>query len=97
VLRIRRGEEVVSVGVSGSNILATDESDRFTQELLEARLHAELRRGSAPKASESDVARDWDLLQKVRGNSDGEVVVLRSNRGLQNGSAARAERAGNQP
>ncbi len=96
MLRIRRGEEVVSVGVSNSNILGNDEGDRVTEQLLEARLHEELRKGSTPKASESDVARDWDLLQKVRGTPEPEVAV-RSNRTLQNGSAARQERVGNGP
>ena len=96
VLRIRRGEEVVSVGVSNSNILGNDEGDRVTEQLLEARLHEELRKGSTPKASESDVARDWDLLQKVRGTPEPEVAV-RSNRTLQNGSTARQERVGNGP
>jgi len=64
VLRIQWGG-TVSVGVSGSNIFANDASMQFTQQLLEARLHAELRRGSPPRASESDITRDWNLLQKA--------------------------------
>jgi hypothetical protein len=87
VLRIHRGDEVVSVGVAGSNIFADNSTEpfsgdateqvaeEFTQHLLEARLRAELRRGSPPKVSESDVARDWNLLQKAMNGSEDEVAV----------------------
>jgi hypothetical protein len=96
VFRIQVGEETVSVGVSGSNIFANDASMQFTQQLLEARLHAELRRGSPPRASESDITRDWNLLQKAM-NGSGVEVAARNRRPLQPGSQARSERAGNQP
>jgi len=93
VLRIQRGEEMVTVGVSSSNILTNSAADRFTQQLLEARLSAELRRGSSPKVSESDIARDWELLQKSRNNLSIEASV-RSNRTVQTGSSTRV---GNRP
>ncbi len=96
ILRIQRGEEVASVGVSPSNILDNYAANRFTQQLLEARLQAELRRGSSLKVSESDVARDWDFLQKSRNNHDTEASV-RPNRNPQTGSSPRLERAGNRP
>jgi hypothetical protein len=96
VMRIQRGEEAVTVGVSPSNILDNDAAKRITQQLLKARLHAELRRGSSPKISESDVARDWELLQKSRNSLDTEASV-RANRLLQNGFSTRSERAGNRP
>jgi hypothetical protein len=96
VMLIPMGEGVVSVGVSGSNILASDAPEPFMQELLEARLHAELRRGSPPKVSESDVTHDWNLLQKAIGGSDVEVAA-RSRRPQQASSQSRLERAGNQP
>ena len=96
VLRIRVGEEVVSVGISGSNILGDDAPEPLTEELLEARLHAELRRGSPPKASESDVTRDWNLLQKAVNGSDVEVAA-RSRRPQPPSSQPRSEHAGNQP
>jgi hypothetical protein len=74
VLHIRRGEQVVSVGVASSNILNNDAAEAFTRELLEARLHSELRRGNPPKASESDVTRDWNLLQKAMDGANNEVA-----------------------
>jgi len=92
VMRIPIGEEVVSVGVSNSNFLAGDAPVPFTEQLLEARLHAELRRGSPPKVSESDVTRDWNLLQKTMNGSDVQVAA-RPRRPPQ----ASSERAGNQP
>ena len=72
VMLIPVGEEVVSVGVSDSNILGSDAPQPLMQKLLEARLRAELRKGSPPKASESDVTRDWNLLQKAMNGSDVE-------------------------
>jgi hypothetical protein len=83
ILLVHRGEDVVSVGVSGSNLLTNDTSGRFTQGLLEARLRAELKRGAAPKVSENDVERDWSLLQKAL-NGDAEAA------GMQGGSQAAA-------
>jgi len=77
ILLVHKGEDVVSVGVSGSNLLTNDAGDRFTQGLLEARLRAELKRGSAPKVSENDVERDWSLLQKAL-NGDPAVTEMPS-------------------
>ncbi len=96
VVRIQIGEETVSVGVSGSNILANDAPGQFTEQLLEARLHAELRRGNPPKASESDVTRDWNLLQKAMNGAYAEAAA-QPGRSLQSGSQVRMDRAGNQP
>jgi hypothetical protein len=93
VLRIRNGEEVLSVGVAGSNLFGGDAYEPFTKELLEARLRLELRRGSAPKVSESDVTRDWALLEKAMNDSDNEVA-MRLRGMLQPLSQARA---GNRP
>jgi hypothetical protein len=93
VMRIPLGEEVVTVGVSGSNILTSDAPQPFTEEFLEARLHAELRRGSPPRASESDVTRDWNLLQKAMYGSDVEVAAQSDRPTPQ----SRSERPGNRP
>jgi hypothetical protein len=96
VMRVRVGEGVVSVGIADSNIFDNDAPEAFAAQLLEARLHAELRRGNAPKVSESDVTRDWNLLQKAVNGPDAEVVV-QYRRGLQPSSQARMERVGNEP
>ena len=95
-MRIHVGEEVVSIGVAGSNIFVNDAPEQFTAQLLQARLHAELRRGNPPKASESDVTRDWNLLQKAMNGAYAEAAA-RPGRSQQSGSQARMDRAGNQP
>jgi hypothetical protein len=101
VMRIPMGDAVVSVGISSSNFLASDAPAPFTEELLEARLHAELRRGSPPKVSESDVSRDWSLLQKTvlqkSMNGSDVQVAAQSRRPPQASSRSRPEHTGNQP
>ncbi|MGA7693454.1 MAG: hypothetical protein WCA76_00425 [Candidatus Sulfotelmatobacter sp.] len=94
VLRVSTGEQVVSVGITGENLLDKDSSAQFAQQLLEARLRAELRRGNPPKVSENDVEHDWNLLQKALNASDNQVATGAS-RPLQTG--ARWERGGNRP
>jgi hypothetical protein len=96
ILRLQVGSEARTVGVASSNILANDDAGLFTQQLLEARLHAELKRGAAPKVSESDVARDWSLLQETRYGPYAEIAT-RTHRPQQSGAQGRAERAGNRP
>ncbi|HWW15313.1 MAG TPA: hypothetical protein VN310_11685 [Candidatus Dormibacteraeota bacterium] len=93
VMWIRLGGEVVSVGVAGSNLFNNDAAGLFTKQLLEARLHAELKRGNPPKASESDITRDWFLLQTAMHGADGEVTA-RAHGPVQNGTLVRA---GNRP
>jgi len=64
-LQMRVGAELISVGISRDNILESDVAPQLAQKLLVARLDEELRSGATPKASESDVVRDWELLQQV--------------------------------
>src|ERR1700691_2231421 len=75
VLRVDTGDGVVSVGIAAGNIFAKDSSGQFAQEILEARLQVELRRGNPPKVSESDVEHDWNLLQQAKKTADNEVVA----------------------
>jgi hypothetical protein len=76
LVQIKDGEQVVSVGVSAENVL-TDGAAPLTQQLLEARLQEELRRGAPPKASENDVERDWKLLQRaINGGREQEIAEV---------------------
>ena len=75
VLRIRVGSEEVDLGVAQGNIFSAESSGRFTQQLLEARLQEELRRGNPPKVSESDVEKDWTRLQRAMDTSDNQVAT----------------------
>jgi hypothetical protein len=81
VLRMRIGDEAVNVGVAQGNLFARESSARLVQQILEARLREELRRGNPPKVSESDVEHDWTLLQKALHVPDNEVAT-RSARSL---------------
>ena len=75
VLRIRVGNEEADLGVAQGNIFSAESSGRFTQQLLEARLQEELRRGNPPKVSESDVEKDWTRLQRAMDTSDNQVAT----------------------
>jgi hypothetical protein len=92
ILRIHKDGEVVNVGVAGGNIFGNDAAGQYTQQLLEARLHAELR-GNSPRVSESDVERDWNLLQKALNGAETEADA-QPRRLLQTGAQARD---GNRP
>ena len=94
VLRIRTGQEVLSIGIAEANVFSNAAAKPFAEELIEARLRTELKRG-VPKASESDVTRDWNLLQALLNNSETEMAA-QSSRPLPV-SQIRIERAGNHP
>jgi hypothetical protein len=74
VLRIRKGAELVNVGLSEGNLFSDPAARSFARQLIEARLRAELKRG-IPKASESDVTHDWDLLQALMNKSERELAA----------------------
>jgi hypothetical protein len=93
ILRIQVGAEPLAVGVAASNIFVNDDAGLFTQQLLEARLHEELKRGAAPKVSESDIARDWSLLREARqeaGNSAYAEIATRTHKPQQSTAQAHA-------
>jgi hypothetical protein len=74
VLQMQVGERLVRVGVSADNVLSGGAPAELVQELLEARLEAELRRKTAPTVSEKELARDWQLLQQAR-NVEGKELA----------------------
>ena len=94
ILKVRDGQEIVNVGLAESNIFANAAAEPIAQELLEARLRLELKRG-VPKASEADVSHDWDLLQKALHGSDNNEVATEGRRPL-SVSQSHLDR-GNQP
>jgi hypothetical protein len=92
VLRARVGSEAVNVGVAAGNIFANGSAGIFAQQILEARLREELKRGNPPRVSEGGVEQDWSLLQKAL-NSEYEV----SARTFKISQAGTQARAGNRP
>jgi hypothetical protein len=81
ILQMQVGQQQVSVGASAGNVLSSDAPPQLVQQLLEARLQTELRRKSQPHISESEVARDWRLLQEAMTVSENDApLTARSSR-----------------
>jgi hypothetical protein len=75
VLQLQVGTSFVQVGVAADNVLSASAPPQLVRQLLEARLQSELRRRSAREVSETEVARDWNLLQKAIAESDPPLVA----------------------
>lgn len=65
VLHMQVGDEPVEVGAAAENLMDGSAPPQLVRQLLEARLRSELRRKSTAGLSESEVARDWKLLQQT--------------------------------
>ena len=64
VLDVQVGKRHVQIGMAADNVLSGSAPPELVRQLLEARLQAELRR--SPQAlSETEIERDWGLLQKT--------------------------------
>jgi hypothetical protein len=70
ILEIQVGDKFVQVGVSASNIMNGNSPPELVRQLLEARLGSELRHPLPRSIAESEVERDWNLLQKAAYDSD---------------------------
>jgi hypothetical protein len=89
VLQMEVDGERVQIGVAADNIFSGNAPSQLVRELLEARLHSELRRQSPAGISQSEVERDWKLLEQSMGQSDPHLTAR---------SAQRAENVrGNRP
>jgi hypothetical protein len=78
VLEMQLRDGAVQLGATPGNVSASA-SPEMERELLEARLQSELRSGAQKGLSETQLAHDWDLLQKtmVDGGSPMGVSVAR--------------------
>jgi len=74
ILEMQVGERFVRVGVSASNIMHGNAPPELVRQLLEARLGSELHRPSPHSISESEVDRDWSLLQRAVSESDSRLA-----------------------
>jgi len=75
VLQMKFDGHMVRIGVAADNVLNSNGPPQLTRELLEARLQSELR-GKAPRRiSESEMSRDWALLQQALGASDSDLTA----------------------
>jgi hypothetical protein len=94
-LQIKIGEQRLDVGISTKNVLSGGTPPRLVQQLLEARLRQELRRGGkTPRVSESDLVRDWSLLQQAMGENDRQVAAQPPRHPPESGRYSAAERSG---
>jgi len=78
ILQMQVDGHIVRIGASADNILAGSAPPQLVRELLEARLQAELRRKSPNEVSESEITRDWNLLQQVLGDSESGLTARSS-------------------
>ena len=103
VLQVQMGSRPVMVGVSAGNILSGGAPAELTQELLEARLMEELHDKAPHGVAESEVTRDWKLLQQAMRQSGDEIARTAKRQPLETAASsaagnARAERSrGNVP
>ena len=65
VLEMHVGEDLVQVGVSADNILKGNAPPQLVRQLLEARLESELRHSPSHGVTETEVTRDWKLLERT--------------------------------
>lgn len=64
-LRVQMDEQWVDVGIARENILKDGTPPDLAKELLAARLQEELRSSDSPRASQTEVINDWNLLRRV--------------------------------
>ena len=74
ILEIQVGEKFIRVGASASNVMNGNAPPELVRQLLEARLGSELRHPSPHSISESEVDRDWNLLQRAVSESDSHLA-----------------------
>jgi hypothetical protein len=65
VLEMQTHDIPAQVGLSAGNLLRSEAPPQLVRQLLEARLQAELSRRASHGISETEVARDWELLQRT--------------------------------
>ena len=64
-LRVQMDEQWVDVGIARENILNESTPPDLAKELLAARLQEELRSSESPRASQTEVMADWNMLRQV--------------------------------
>jgi hypothetical protein len=64
-LQMEVGNSTVNIGMAADNVMDGNAPPQLVRQLLEARLQSELRSKSSQGLSETEVDRDWKLLQKT--------------------------------
>jgi len=76
VLEMQMGDKLVQIGISADNVLNGNAPPQLIRQLLEARLQSELGHGRSPQhgITETEVARDWKLLQLIMPAGDSPLA-----------------------
>ena len=69
VLQMQVGDSVLQVGISAGNVLNGHAPPQLVRQLMEARLQSELGGRGSHALAESEIARDWNLLEKTAPDS----------------------------
>jgi hypothetical protein len=77
VLEVPVGDGKQQVGASVGNVLNGPAPPQMVRQLLEARLESELHARPSRSISETEIERDWDLLQKSIEAGGGSTVATR--------------------
>jgi len=75
ILEMQVGDKSVRVGVAAGNIMNGNASPELVRQLLEARLQSELQHPLPHGISESEVERDWTLLQQAATRRDSRLTA----------------------
>jgi hypothetical protein len=75
VLRMEIDGNPVQVGDSAENVLQGSAPPQLVRQLIEARLRSELRRGASHGLTETEMARDWKLLQQTIPNREQHLTA----------------------
>jgi hypothetical protein len=65
ILRVRSDDRFIAVGITRADVMAGDAPPKVVQELLVARLREQLKKGRAPKTSETELQQDWKALKSA--------------------------------
>jgi len=80
VLQLREGARLIQIGIAEGNVFNGSAPPQLVRQLLEARLQSELRGRSARDVSETEVARDWNLLQKATIENESPLIARSTER-----------------
>jgi hypothetical protein len=75
VLQMIVDGNTADIGLSPENVLQSDAPPELLRKLLEARLQGELSRRASHGVSETEIVRDWALLQKVISRTDSGALA----------------------
>jgi hypothetical protein len=75
VLQMQVGSDMVEISDSAETVLNGNAPPELLRQLLEARLESELLRRSPHGISETEIDRDWKLLQQTMGQGDSPIAA----------------------